>query len=133
MEKTELDARVQVAWAAVQAAQTRRLHQQRLPAARRALAEAEPRLRAFAPDVAAVVAQALANLDPVARLAGLPDGDLWAFAREVEALRAEGVPAHHISRAAIRAGRCNGPPSAAAVQACAASLRKERQRYRRRP
>jgi hypothetical protein len=133
MSPADLDARVQAAWASVQAAQTRRLHRQRLPAARRALAEAEPRLRACAPDVATVVAQALASLDPVARLAGLPDGDLWAFAREADALRGEGVPAHVIARAAIRAGRCKGPATAAAVQACAASLRKERQRYRRRP
>jgi hypothetical protein len=133
MTPAYLDARVQAAWHSVQAAQTRRLHQQRLPAARRALAEAEPRLRAFAPDVAAIVAQTLASLDPVARLAGLPDGDLGAFAREVAALRAEGVPAHPISRAAIRAGRYKGPGAAAAVQASEVSIRKEPRRHRRRP
>ncbi len=132
MTPAELDARLQAAWASVQAAQTRRLHQQRLPAARRALAEAEPLLRGLVPEVAAVVAQAMASLDVDARLAGLPDGDRWAFAREVAALRAEGVPAHQIARAAIRAGRCEGPQTVAAAQKCAVSLRKEVERSRHR-
>ncbi len=133
MTPSELDARLRAAWASVQAAKTRRLSRQRLPALRRALAEAEPRLRAVAPDAAAMVAQALASLDIDARIARLPDGDLRAFARAVEAVRAEGVPAHLIARAAIRTGRCRGPLSVRAVQACVVSLRKELQRHRRRP
>lgn len=133
MTTTQLDARLLAAWEAVQAARMARRREKLLPAAVRAaerarglLARAAPQLAADADRLAAVVRAELSMTDPTS-------GDPWALTREVELLRAEGVPAHRIARSAIRTGACYGPPTPPQVRACAASLRKRRERWQRSP
>ena len=75
MPPAELDARLRTAHAATEAARTTRGRHRRLRAARRALGRAEPSLRAFAPAMAAEVADIIARLDIDVLVAALPAGD----------------------------------------------------------
>jgi hypothetical protein len=57
-------------------------------------------------------------------------GDRWALARELEALRGEGVPSHRVARVLFDIGCCNGDRRPRAIQRCESWARSERRRYR---
>ena len=57
-------------------------------------------------------------------------GDRWALARELEALRSDGIPSHRVARALFDIGCCIGERRTKAIQRCEAWARSERRRWR---
>ena len=130
MSTAEIDARLRDAWEAVQTARTARRRGRLLPAALGATERAKRLLLTSAPGLATEADRLAALVRAEATLNDPSAGDPWAFIREVESLRAEGVPTHIVARSAIRVGACAGPLTPPKVQACAARLRQGRLRLR---
>jgi hypothetical protein len=130
MTSADLDTRLRTAWEATQAARTARRRQKLLPVALRAAEHARRLLLSSAPGLATDADRLAALVRAEAAMNDPGVGDRLAFAREVAALRSEGVSTHLVARSAIRVGACAGPLTLPKVQACAVKLRQERLRFR---